>query len=55
MDTDGLDIDPYTKVIPPDMVLTSATDDDNNIESNRYSDYEPEDDDNNFLERKKFQ
>ena len=49
MDTDGLDIDPYTKVIPTDMFLTYASDDDSNIEIDRDSDYEPEDDNNNFF------
>ena len=53
MDTDGLIIDPYTKVIPPDMVLTYASDDDSNIESNSNSEYEPEDDNDNVLGVKK--
>ena len=43
MDTDGPGIDPYTEVIPPDMVPTYASDNDSNSDSN--SDYEPEDDD----------
>ena len=53
MDIDGPGIYPYTKVITPDMVLISATDDDINIKSNRDSDYEPEDDDDNVFGAKK--
>ena len=47
MDTDGPGIDPYTEVIPPDMVPTYASDNDSNSDSN--SDYEPEDYDDDVL------
>ena len=47
--TDGLGIDPYTEVIPHDMVLTYASDDDINSEIDSDSDYEPEDDDDDVL------
>ena len=42
MDTDGIGIDPYIKVITPDVVLTNASDNDSNIESDSdsNSDYE---------------
>ena len=46
MDTDGPSIYQCTKVIPPGMVLRYASDDDSN------SDYEPKDDDDNFLRSK---
>ena len=49
MDNDGLGIDPYTKVIPPYMVLTYESDDDRNIKSNSNSDYETKDDDDDDL------
>ena len=53
MDTDGTDIDPYTKVIPPYMVLTYASDYDSNSKINRDSDYKLEDNDDNILGAKK--
>ena len=48
MDTDGPGIDPYTEVIPPDMVLTYASYDDSNIESDSDREYEPEDNDDDI-------
>ena len=54
MDTDGTGIYPYTKVIPPCMVLTYASADDSNSKSDRDNDYEPEDNDNTVLEQKNF-
>ena len=53
MDNDGTGIDTYTEVIPPDMVITYASDDDSNIEIYSDSDYEPEDDDDDVLVAKK--
>ena len=48
MDTDVPGIDPCTKMIPTDMVLTYASYYDNHRKSNSNSDYEPKDDDENF-------
>ena len=39
MDNEGPGIDPYTKVIPPDMVFTYAYDDDSNSKNYSDSDY----------------
>ena len=52
MDTYGPGIDPYTKVIPPDMALTYASDDDRNSERGSGSHCEPEENDNNVLGEK---
>ena len=52
MDTDGPGIDPYTRVIHPDMFLTYAYADDGNSKSDSNSNYEPEDNDDNVLEKK---
>ena len=54
MDTYGPGIDPYTNVIPPNTVLTHASDYDSNIKSNSNSNsnYEPEYNDENILEEK---
>ena len=41
MDNDGPIIDPYTNAIPMDIVLTYASDDNINSESDSNSDYEP--------------
>ena len=49
MYTDGPGINPFTELIPPDMVFTYAYDDDSNIESNSDNDYEPKDDNDNVL------
>ena len=49
MDNDGPGIDPYTKVIPPDMVITHAYYDDRNIKSDSGRDNKPEDADDNAL------
>ena len=49
MDNDGPGIDPYTEVIPPDMVLTYASDNDRNSKSSSDRNYEPEDNDDNVL------
>ena len=63
MDTDRPDIDSYTELIPPYIVLTHEFDNDRNSESNIDSDsnsdsdsdrnYEPEDDDDAFWGEKK--
>ena len=49
MDNDGTGIDTYTEVIPPDMVLIYAYDDDINTESNSNSYYKPKHNDDNDL------
>ena len=49
MDNDRPGIDPYIKVIPPNMVLTYASDDDRNSKSDSDIDYEPKDDDDDVL------
>ena len=48
MDTGGPGIDPYTELIHLNMVLTYSSGDDINSKS----DYEPEDNDDNVLEKK---
>ena len=45
MYTDGPVIEPYTKVIPPDTVITYKSDGDSNSESISNSNYETEDED----------
>ena len=49
MDTDGPVIYPYTELIPHDMVLIYAYDDDINTKSNSNSYYKPKDNDDNAL------
>ena len=49
MDTNEPSIDQYTKMIPPDMVLTYASGDDRNRKIESDSDYEAEDNDDDVL------